>query len=146
MVLFGTIDSSRKLILSPVTNELRNGFIASCKPGEIVKVTMTRCRPDKTRKQLGTIWGLLIPIAKQAMDDAGIDCMGVPLTKDMVKNVLYRYCGGVGENGEIVSMSDMNIEQASLFFENCRMWLSKNFHVDVPDPDPNWRMAEAMET
>ena len=139
MRLLGTVTDCHQLTFNEVTNGLKHSFLQSCKPGQVVSVEMKKVRPDKTHQQVKAIWAMIVPAAKAALDHAGIDCMGVPLCEDQVKQILYRFCGGVGENGEIVSLSKQNIDQASEFFENSRLWLAENFQFHVPDPDPNWR-------
>ena len=144
MDLYGTVNDSHQLIFNKATNELKSSFVQSCKPGQVVRVTLTKTRADKTYQQVKAVWGLIIPITKRALDDAGVDCMGVALSKDMVKSILYRFCGAVGDDGEIVPMSSQTVDQASKFFENARQWLASTFNVNVPDPDPEWRAKDGI--
>ena len=76
-----------------------------------VKAKWTIYRPSKTTKQNKAFWGLVMPYAKKAFDDAGIDVMNVPLNQEQIKDVLYKFCGGVGDNGESKRISEMDITE-----------------------------------
>ena len=142
MRLVAQVIDSRHLRYNAVMQSLLNGFLGSCKPGQLVEIDIKRLRPSKSRQQVKAIWGMIVPATKAALDHAGIDCMGVPLNEEMVKQILYRFCGGVGENGKVISLSQQNVDQASEFFERCRAWLAETFGVQIPDPDKNWRNDE----
>ena len=103
-----------------------------------VKAKWTKSRPQKTHQQVKCHWGLVMMYAKKAFDEAGYEVLKVPLCKEQVLKVLYSFCGGVGENGEHKTMSEMDIEEMSLFFDNCRTFLAQ-MNVVVPEPDVDWR-------
>jgi hypothetical protein len=58
----------------------------------------------------------------------------------MIHEILKKCCGGVGENGQTMSFSEMDTEQRSKFFENCRAWAATQLSLNIPDPDPNWKV------
>lgn len=127
-------------MLSRVQAQARDGYLAKCKDGTVVTVELKRQDPSRTRQQLRGFWGHIIAVAKQALDDAGIDTMGVPLSQEQVKEVLYAFCAQVGENGQIVSLSKQSKMQTVCFFENVAAWLATNFGVtNTLDFDPMWR-------
>jgi len=130
---------SAKLKFAPGIAESIASWIKSLKDGQDVRLTMTKVRSKRTDRQLKTIWGFLLPIAMDAFNQAGIDCMGVPLSRDMAKKILYHYCAGVGESGETVTLSDQDIPECMEFFERCRNWLAEAFKVVVPDPNIFWK-------
>ena len=63
----------------------------------------------------------------------------VPANKTMVYDILKKACGGVGDMGETLGLSEMKIDQAAKFFENCRDWAATELQLVIPDPDPNWK-------
>jgi len=138
MKLLAIGTGSPRLKFERVTRSLMNSFVSSVKPDQMVEITMKKVSAKRSQKQLGAWWAVLMPAAKHALTEAGWDYMGVPLVEPQVKAILYHFCSAVGENDERVPLSEQTVEQAATFFENCRSWLAKNFHVVVPDPDPNW--------
>ena len=95
----------------------------------------------KTKKQLGAYFGLAVAMIRQAMEDAGWDICGVCPNKEMIHEILLKACGGVGTMGECKRLSEMSIQEAVQFFENCRAWAATQLHITIPGPDPKWRMA-----
>jgi hypothetical protein len=134
MEVWGTIKSG-KLMLQPEISRLRDSWLAGLKDGTSIHVTMTAEGKPKTCQQLAAFFGMVVSMAKEKFDELGIDCMGVPLSKDQIKELLYHYAGGVGDHGEVVRLSRQTTQQASKFFEQSRNWLAQ-FGVVVPDPTP----------
>jgi len=130
--------------LAPEIKRLRDEYLASLPEGCVVRETITQVAKPKSYQQVKAFFGLVVTMAKRKFDEMGIDCMGVPLSEDMVKEVLYRYCAGVGENGRTVRLSKQSMAQACDFFTNCQNWLAQ-FGVIVPSPDPAWREKQHKE-
>ena len=109
--------------------------------GKSVKVRLSRIGPLKTQKQLGAYFGLAVARIRESMIDKGWSICGVAPNKEMIHEILLRTCGGVGDHGEVIRLSDpeMTIERMIKFFENVRDWAATQLHLVIPDPDPNWR-------
>jgi len=107
--------------------------------GKYVTVRLCRRGPSKTQKQLGAYFGLAVDKIREAMIDKGWDICGVAPNKEMIHEILLRTCGGVGEMGACIRLSNMTIEQASKFFENVRTWAATQLNINIPDPDPLWK-------
>ena len=143
MEAFGHINAG-KIVLAPEIKRLRDQYLASLPDGCVVRETITKVAKPKSYQQVKAFFGLVVMMAKAEFDRRGVDCMGVALSEDMVKQVLYHYCAGVGENGKTVTLSNQSMAQACDFFENCRTWLAQ-FGVIVPDPDPAWREKRSTD-
>lgn len=140
MKFHGTIQNGNETF-PPIVEESRRQYLSSLKNGTSIVEEIKPIRPHKTYQQVKCHWGLVMQRAKAGLDEQGYDVMGVPLSQDMIQQILYRYCGGVGENGENKTLSKMNIDEASRFFENCRTFLSQ-FGIVIPEPDKNWRQKK----
>lgn len=117
---------------------LLRSSIQSWPIGQLVDVEIKKRKPHHSNQQIRAWWGMIMPFMRQVAQDQGWDFMGIPLCDEQLKQILYHFCGNVGDDGERVRMSKANVEQMSLFFENCRNWLA-NFGMVVPEPDVNWR-------
>lgn len=138
MELHGTLQDGR-VVLSETQEELEIRYLTSLKNGTMVRKTYTREGPMKTNKQVKTIFGLIVEKVRFRLAEMGVGICNVPANKEMVYAILKKACGGVGDLGETLGLSEMTIDQASLFFENCRDWAATELHLTIPEPDPNWR-------
>lgn len=134
----GTIQDGQ-LPLSATQRELEIRYLASLKNGTMVRLTYTREGPMKTNKQVRTIFGLIVEKVRLRLTEMGVGICNVPANKEMVYAILKKACGGVGDMGETLGLSEMEIDQASVFFENCRDWAATELQLVISDPDPNWR-------
>lgn len=113
-------------------------------------VTKERKLPDKTPKQAGVIFGLLIQSVIEQAEENGIDTgafienlissfpSGNCLDKDFLYQLFLVVCPTLDAEGKRISLSKMNSTQASEFFEKCRNLMAAKEGIYVPDPDPNW--------
>lgn len=141
MELIGTILDGRHQ-MSPEQQRLERHYLATMKDGTVVRKKWTKAALPKTNQQVKTHFGLVIGQIRERMADLGWDICGVLPNKQMVHEILKKCCGGVGENGEVIGLSDMNIPQAMQFFDNCRTWASTQLAISIPDPDPEWYKKE----
>jgi hypothetical protein len=109
------------------------------KDGTMIKCEYKIFRPHGTQKQAGAHFGLVIEMIRKRMEELGWDICGVLPNKEMIHEILKKCCGGVGENGGTMNFRDMDAEQRSKFFENCRAWAATQLSLNIPDPDPNWK-------
>ena len=119
-------------------------------PGRYV-FEIKRKRPPKTRKQLGVIFGLMIDQAVQQAEEQTIGVeelmryllardipKGQAITKDYFHALMYVICPTVNDEGEKITLSEMNTKQAGDLFERFRTILAP-LGIVIDDPDPNWR-------
>lgn len=119
--------------------KLRENYLRSLKDDTVVIEELHTESKSKTSKQVKTHFGLVVALIREKMGELGWDICGVLPNKDMIHEILKRSCGGVGDNGELISMRNMTIKQAMEFFDNCRKWAATQLDLDIPNPDPNWR-------
>lgn len=127
------------MTLPVVQAGLRKQYLTSLKNDSKVKEVLTKEGRTKTHQQVRTHFGLVVEIIRQRLEDMGIDVCGVACNKEMVHDILKKACGGVGDMGETLGLSEMTTTQASKFFDNCRTWCSTQLSLVIPDPDPLWR-------
>lgn len=136
---FHYIKLDGKLTLSPIQWELKQRYVDSLKDGAFVRGTLKREGNVKTHKQVKTQFGLVVEMIRLRLEEMGVDVCGVSVNKEMVYDILKKACGGVGDMGEILGLSEMTTTQASQFFENCRTWAATQLSLNIPNPDINWR-------
>lgn len=111
----------------------------SLKDGTKVKETLTREGKPKSGQQVKAHFGLVVELIRQKLMEIGIDVCGTPPCKEQVHEILKKACGGVGDMGESLGLSEMTTAQASVFFDNCRTWSASQLELVIPEPDKNWK-------
>ena len=138
MECLGTIQN-RQLTLPAIQQELRQQYLSTMKEEQLIRIKYTKVAAQKTHQQVKTHFGLVIEMVRRKLEEMGVDICGVACNKQMVYDILIKACGGVGDMGETLTLSQMTIEQASKFFKNCRTWTATQLQLVIPDPDKNWR-------
>jgi len=94
--------------------------------------SVEKAKRDKTAAQCRLIFGQLINRTIDFADDYGIDASGfvellnqdlpdgVPLSKELVKDYLYKICPTFNDKGQKITLSKMTVRQASDWYERCR--------------------------
>ncbi len=108
-------------------------------------------RPLRTQQQIKCHFGLLISTVIAKANDEGIDTStflkmlvqedlptGIGLTKDFLNELFYLICPIFDEDGHRTTLSKMDVEQASKWFDECRNLLASR-GIYVSDPDKNWK-------
>ncbi len=113
--------------------------MADMKNGQQVKEVLTKKGRAKSINQVRTHFGLVVEMIRKRFEEIGVDVCGVCPNKLMIHDILKKSCGGVGDMGEILGLSEMSTAQANVFFENCRTWGAKELQLDIPNPDKDWR-------
>lgn len=121
-------------------------------------VEYKRAKKKATGKQRGVIFGLMIDgVVEQAKEKTiGIEDImkylltqdlpkGVEISKDYLHALMYIICPTFDEEGNQVTLSKMNTEQANDLFERFRDIMA-GLNIQIPDPDPNWNKDEKMNT
>lgn|SRR4030042_252705 len=123
---------------------------AKCKDGTQVWIRFGRLKAPKTSAQLKTWWGLFAATIITEFNDRGYDTSyilkvdkptGIPISRDLLKEYLYNVCP-VFRDGRRITMSSMDTEEMSRFFDDCRNFAASQWNIFVPEPDPNWREKE----
>jgi len=112
------------------------------KDGTMIQCEYKVFRPQKSHNQVKAHFGLVVEMIRRRMDELGWDICSVLPNKEMIHEILKKCCGGVGDNGETMGLSEMDVEQAMRFFENCRTWAATQLSLNIPEPDKNWRDKE----
>ena len=120
-------------------------------------VQISKPRKAKTKKQLGTIFGLMMESVIAQANDLGIDTSyflqylvkddlpkGQGLTKDFIHELMYVVCPTTDDEGKRVTLSKMNTKQAAELFEGFRNLMAP-LGIVVPDPDPEWKEKEGVQ-
>ena len=151
------IKTSDGIVFPPLVAKKRQEFKDKIKEGSIVEEELTVKHLDKTKEQLGNIFGNMIRKVVDYCDDEDhivdtsefLDLLfnqrdiptGVPVTSDFVKNCLYMACPTLNKKDRPITLRGMDIPQANKFFKDSADLLSSRI-VYIPDPDPNWRKAK----
>lgn len=128
-----------KLILPPLQKNLMERFLSSLKSGTRLRLTLKREGDSKSASQVRAHFGLVVQMVRERLIEMGVDVCGVKPNATMVHDILKMACGGVGDDGETLGLSEMTVGQAAAFFENCRTWAATQLSLDIPEPDKNWR-------
>jgi hypothetical protein len=107
--------------------------------GKRVIETIRREGKAKSWSQVKAHWGLAVEMIRQRMIEKGWGICGIAPNKDMIHDILTKACGGVGEMGAVVRLSEMTTSQAAAYFENVRDWAATQLNLVIPNPDPNWK-------
>ncbi len=124
-------------------------------PDGCYELIFKRTKKDKSYRQVKMIFGLMIEEAvRQAKDKTiGVEDLmiyllardipkGQEITKDYLHQLMYIICPTTDENGERVTLSQMNTIQASSLFERFRNILAP-LRIVIPDPNPKWSVRQS---
>ena len=113
-------------------------------------VEIKRIPKEKTRKQVKTIFGLMINDTIAQANEHSIDVSsllkyllvdripkGQGLTKNFLLELAYIICPTNDDDGRRITLSKMNTWQASKLFESYRNILAP-LGIVIADPDPDW--------
>lgn len=137
-----------KLVHLPAIAEAKRKFWGRIKEGASVKSSLVVPRPDKTNSQLGAIWGLMLTQAALELENRGYDTSfiynlseptGIAISKDDLCQYFYNACPLFNEEGQNITLSKADIQQASKFFDDVRNWMSSQWSIIIPEPDKNWK-------
>ena len=136
------------LSYSEYTRNLEDSIISSWPIGQVFEKTLKPITPAKSKKQLGGIHGVWIPITVDHLLEHGVT---IPITigetileaipnKHNVKDMFYTAAGYLG---------DMDLVETSVFMNSILDFVGLNsdfFHgLVLPELDPNWRnLTEAQ--
>lgn len=131
-----------KLKLNDFSQSERIAFLAAVPEGGTVRETLSRVRKQTTDQQRRAFFGMVISIVQEELTNRGYEVMGVPLTKDQVKNIVYHFCAVRDRHDKPITLSshpESSVGNTMVLFENACTWTAENFGRYIPPPDPNWR-------
>lgn len=139
---------------APIAEQARK-YWDRIKEGSVVIKSLSVPHKDKSNKQLGAIWGLLLTTAVIELEDMGYDTSfiynlpnptGIAITKDDLCMYFYAACPIYNENGKQISLSKANIAEAAKFFDDVRNLMASQWGIIIPEPDPNWKEKQHENT
>jgi len=107
------------------------------------EVTYARKLPDKSQKQLGVVFGLIIGQTLIAFGNLGNDTSyiiksnrpsGIEVSPELLKEYLYAVCPIFDEDGSRVTLSKMDVAQANKFIKDARNYISAEWSIFIPEP------------
>ena len=118
----------------------RQAFLKNLKDDAKIVEEVKYDRANKTQKQCAAIFGCFVPIIREKMFDIGMDFDGLQPSVDMIKDWLYKWCGGVGDHGESKTLKKMDVVEAGRFIENIRDCCVQRLDgLQLPQLDPSWK-------
>ena len=137
---FKCVATNDNLAYDHQTLQRRTMYLRNLKDGRKMVEEIKEDRETKSQKQCGAIFGVLIPAIQVRMTDMGLSICKVAPSQDFVKDILYRCCGGIGEHGENLTLSKMNVAHATQFIENIYHFCADQLDgFQAPVLNPNWR-------
>ena len=114
------------------------------------EIIVKKAVKNKSQKQLGAIFGLLIKDAICQSNDIGLDTSaflkelvkadlpsGIGLTTELVKDILYCLCP-MYRDGKRITLSKASTIEAAKFFDDARnLFAAHGIYID--EPNVNWR-------
>ena len=140
------VKQNGKFVTPPAIAEEARKYWSRIKDGTPVVKSLTVPRQGKTNQQVRAIWGLLMAMTLNELNDKGYDTSfllniseptGNPITKEQLCTYLYEVCPIYSE-GIKITLSKANIEEAAKFFEDCRNFIASQWGIHIPDPNPEW--------
>ncbi|MCK5017492.1 MAG: hypothetical protein KAS32_10530 [Candidatus Peribacteraceae bacterium] len=150
---FPGIKKDGKFMMAPAIAEQARKYWASIKEGSTVIKSLKVPRKSKSQNQLGAYWGLAMATAVEQLDDRGYDTSfllntpkptGIAIDRNLLCDYFYNVCPMIDdESGNRITLSKADTKQAAKFFDDVRKFLASQWSIDVPEPDPNWRIHES---
>ncbi len=105
-----------------------------------VTVTVEKEVKAGSAKQRGYYFAVIVETLAEYWgldEDDAHELIKLHCNKKIVE-VVNKETGEVEEQTIGASTSGMNTEQWALFIERCQRWAAMEFHVVLPNPDPEW--------
>src|SRR4030042_2908976 len=98
----------RQIIRSETQLKQFYQWLDSIKDGTMIVAEYKVFRAYRSQNQVNAHFGLVIEMIRKQMKELGWDICGVLPNKEMIHEILKKCCGGVGENGETMGLSEMD--------------------------------------
>jgi len=155
-MIFNGFAKNGGLAFDNPTLQRRQAFLSNIKDDTKIIEEVKRDVPSKTAAQCRAIFGVYLPVIWSHMNEHGFDigCLTgkflshdaefVPIvpSQDTIRYTLYDHCGGVGDGGENLTLSKMNINQCMAFMDNVDKLTTAN--IGLPMPELNQKKLEEL--
>lgn len=135
-----------KPVFPPAVEEQRRKWWDKVKEGGYFKSSLTVPRRGKTYSQVKLIWGNMIAntIKQSKEKHIGVDDLlkvliagdipkGVEIDENFLHQLMYVICPTTDEDGNKVTLSSMNTEQASSLFDRyCNIIAPAGIYIEKP--------------
>ncbi len=126
--------------LKPVYEEL-----AKAADG-IYSIEVKKVRKPRTMDQNGWLWGCIYPMLMEALIYTGWEFTNIEQVHEFFKTLMTNDKVINKHSGEIIkfpeSTSIMDSVTFSTYCEKLRDYGSEFLNIQIPDPDPNWKLYE----
>ena len=139
----------KPLSMKKLTRQMLDKFGSECVDGDYA-VIIRRKSQNKSNKQLGAYFGLMIKDAIVQANDMGLDTSGflkemvkgdipsgVGLTSDFLKELFYCLCP-IYSDGKRITLSKATMAEAAEHFTRCRNLLAAH-GIYINEPDSEWK-------
>jgi hypothetical protein len=144
--IYGTIKNGG-LDLPPNSRMQLDGFLKSMPDGLVMEIEYRKLKAHKTYQQCKTFFGLLAKTIADELNERGwtfkvvvgdIEARVRP-TVGRVKDLLYDLFASKDEDGNIITISHMDIDKMRDFYQDCVDGMAAEpWYIYIPDPDPEW--------
>ena len=113
-------------------------------PDGIYEVNIKKVRKPRSMDQNGWLWGCIYPMLLDALIDTGWEFTSCEQVHEFFKSQMTADKVINKHTGEIIefpgSTSSMNTVAFSTYCEKLREYADEYLNIQIPDPDPNWRL------
>lgn len=114
------------------------------------QVVVKKVRKPRSLDQNGWLWGCIYPMLLDALLNEGWEFTSVEQVHEFFKAQMTADKVVNKHTGEIItfpgSTSTMDTLTFSTYCEKLREYASEYLNLEIPDPDPNWRIADEKDT
>lgn len=140
----GFIDENGKL---QITHQARFVKAIAAFPNTPVDIVVSPVRNGITHKQRKYFFGVICDVLQLFFEGTGVKCDKEDVLNLLKDRFLYRenLCPITGKYLKVpISLSNgekaLTMEEFQKAKEQIQQWASEKLSLEIPDPDPNWRM------
>lgn len=109
--------------------------------GKHVMITIAKKKRKRSNPQNKFYWGVVIPMVKQGLRDAGYPIMGNDKVHDYLKLEFLRDIVASEETGDMItvikSTTELSTSEFMDFIAQLQQWASEFLNIYIPDPNEN---------
>ena len=107
--------------------------------GKNVIITLTRKKKKRSNPQNKYYWGVVVPVVKQGLRDAGYPIMGIDKVHDYLKLEFLRDLLVNEDTGEVItvikSTTELSTSEFMDFLAQVQQWATEFLNIYIPDPN-----------
>jgi len=109
-----------------------------------VSVTITKQRATRSQEQNAYYFGVVLRLLSEHTGHTVDELHEYCKQRFNAKTVLVQDAAGVVVDEQRIGLSTTKLNRVTFgeYLEAIRQWAAEDLHVDIPDPDPNWRQRE----